>query len=1550
MKRILFLLILFPVFSQTLFAENAKSPVEEIILVFKTHFDIGYTKLASEVVEQYRTTMIDKALDVVDASEVLPEKQKFIWTIPGWPLAKILENQDPKRAERLEQAILQGRFTVHALPFTTHTETLVEEDLVRGLRFSELVAKRFSLPSSTAGKMTDVTSHSWFLPTLLAHAGVKFMHEGTNSGCADPVVPLLYFREGPDGSRVLTMHVNGYGTGIDPPEGWPYRTWLGLAHTGDNQGPPKPQDVEALFQEVGKKYPNVKIRIGKLEDFGNAILEKENLDTIPVVRGDMPDSWIHGPMCDPQGQKLARAVHERLAHQEILQTLVAIHKGRSFDPEQTKRIAGAWEQSLLYGEHTWGAALDWMIHDSQGETLPFGDAWTKFWEAKNFNESQKRAMLSWEEHSDYIRRAASMLPDAKADENVFNPLPWDLKNYSGETIVAGGVGKSQNASPIKTTECDPEKDVVVESPWYRMTVTAKTGQIKSLRDLKNNRELIASESKVSMGFLYQRASAEMCDKFLTDYSIADFNWVLSQVGKQGVPRDVPERRIVPDNVASMQIHTTEGKRTLVIHYQNNTTLPFESLALDITFYDHRPEIRFDFQGKAKRPDAWPEAGYFCFPLNIETPQFRLGRLGGIVDPVTQIIPGSNQHMQWLRTGAAVFGNDGYGVGVCPLDAPLVSLDEPGCWLYSKDFVPQNANLCFNLFNNQWTTNFRLWNEGDISASFVLWTFEKYDNETALVTPSLETLTLNNPTTVSPNVLPEGTKGISLNRKGIYVTAFGPDPDSNDLMLRMWEMVGKGKSNPEVVVRFPEELIVKEAVPCDLLGRPIADAIPVIDHCLKVNVGPYQPVNLKIIKADSRKTLLFLIDEGLGRNEVTTVYGNDYAAMDQSLSRILDGLKPLEEKYRLAFLVYPTWHYSPDGFDGKNPDDAANRVSPNLHHLFDFFSAKKKPLYLEIYSSGIRTSQNGEIGSQVTPHLHYGQGHAVPGISMDMECLAMLKKRYGDTFEGVRFHELIGTHDIGLRDQEAGKLDASHGFMVSFPALQGIFETVRATGLKLVWGDHSWNLCYHPDGSIVSDVHALWDEQLNKAIDIIGAENITLNWSNNGWPLHQYIVNDFFKKNYRGTHFGMSVQSWYWSEVDASTTVVKSDGRQNAWIKWYSYGDNDMPAELVASFTQRAFEAGGELVQYEHPQYFFNYYAFIGNALSRYTGYYDELPDYSVKLRTKRLIQYLLNTDAENFPSTKTTDYYDANVHQFNGYKENSGAKRYFQNTLGVVGVNESRYFDKYNNDLSRWFENSKNRFVNSRFADSVAGIMRANTNYNASDEILLLRTQPNGVTAEFYHYAGGLILKNSEAFLDNPAGHVVSVIPLNLFSEYVTSVEGDPDDYLVLRDNGTTFTPEIYKVQTKGNGRDQTFDLIKADEPALLSQVVPRNIPRDGFIGAVPLRTRNALTGDCLRPKEQRFATVHKNSGKFTITAFTEDGAIEQEIMAPGTVVAAASVDVDGDFKDEIALLIDESGNSKITFYKIDKGIEPMSEQINVGKFKGRLLYSGRICTYFKAY
>ena len=233
--------------------------------------------------------MIDQALEVVDQNRDLPPEQQFVWT--HLRLADAQDSPGLARAIAATQSSASSRRSgtggswSTACRSRTHTELLEAEDLVRGLGYSSRLARRLGLDLPRDGKMTDVPEHTWMMATLLKHAGIDFMMIGCNGASAPLKVPWLYWWQGPDGSRVLTFYSPEYGTQLAPPKDWPYRTWLACLHTGDNHGPPRPDEVKKVLDQAAKQFPGVKVRIGRLSDFGDAILaEKPDL---PVVRGDI---------------------------------------------------------------------------------------------------------------------------------------------------------------------------------------------------------------------------------------------------------------------------------------------------------------------------------------------------------------------------------------------------------------------------------------------------------------------------------------------------------------------------------------------------------------------------------------------------------------------------------------------------------------------------------------------------------------------------------------------------------------------------------------------------------------------------------------------------------------------------------------------------------------------------------------------------------------------------------------------------------------------------------------------------------------------------------------------------------------------------------------------------------------------------------------------------------------------------------------------------------------------------------------------------------------
>lgn len=51
--------------------------VTDIWVVFKTHFDLGFTDLPENVFRRYREEMMDNALSVIEKSQTQPKEKRF---------------------------------------------------------------------------------------------------------------------------------------------------------------------------------------------------------------------------------------------------------------------------------------------------------------------------------------------------------------------------------------------------------------------------------------------------------------------------------------------------------------------------------------------------------------------------------------------------------------------------------------------------------------------------------------------------------------------------------------------------------------------------------------------------------------------------------------------------------------------------------------------------------------------------------------------------------------------------------------------------------------------------------------------------------------------------------------------------------------------------------------------------------------------------------------------------------------------------------------------------------------------------------------------------------------------------------------------------------------------------------------------------------------------------------------------------------------------------------------------------------------------------------
>ena len=857
------------------------SPVKEIIVVFKTHYDIGYTDLVTNILTRYRTQFADKALAVIDQSRSLPPEQQFTWTVPGWPLKEMLwPGQTPERREKLLQAVKEGRLAVHAMPFSLETETLDLEDLVEGMTYSANLTHDLGQPLPRAAKMTDVPEHTWVLPTLLKNAGVNFLHVGCNGGSKPMQVPPLFWWEGPDGSRLLTSYSPEYGTDLLPPKDWPYHTWLAVVMTSDNQGPPTTEQVNKLIQRAAKEMPGVKVKFGKLEDFYDVFTAEQNKN-ISIVRGDMPDTWIHGFESMPAETKAgcsARPLEGAVATLDTELRAAGVDTAPLALP-----LASAYENSLLYSEHTFG------YYGSQPGGFWYGDVWKQ----KLAEGKYTRFLKSFDDKRAYIHATENIVTNALAERMkllaqnvdaggprivVFNPLPWEHGGEVEVRLPAGGCsgvrdlasGKVLDAVTVEGTTLhffaggippggyktfqpvagEATKSIaapgagVIENEFFRLKVDAARGGVVSLVDLKTGRELVSTKDENSFGsYLQERFAKTNVDAFVKAYCR---DWALSPGSDFNKP--IPPALQQPYAALTLTNWTVTVlvsplAKTIIIHSADAAPLA-KSVTLKYILPVGQSYLDLEWTIDDKTPNPLPEGGWLCFPFNLENPKFELARLGSLIDPSRDIIDGGNRDLLCLNSGMTVTGRDGFGVGLCPLDSPLVSLGEPGLWKFSMHDMPRRGRVFINLYNNQWDTNFPLWQDGSWSSRVRLWVVRAGDAEKNIITPSWEA---RSPLVAAYSDGPRGKlpvvkTGLQLSRRGVLVTLFGPDPYSDKILLRVWEQAGQSGS---LTVNLPADFQAAKAVPVNLRGEPAGDAVIIRNGAFRFKLGAFAPASFRL---------------------------------------------------------------------------------------------------------------------------------------------------------------------------------------------------------------------------------------------------------------------------------------------------------------------------------------------------------------------------------------------------------------------------------------------------------------------------------------------------------------------------------------------------------------------------------------------------------------------------------------------------------------------------------------------------------------------------------
>ncbi|MCC5953720.1 MAG: DUF5054 domain-containing protein, partial [Acidimicrobiia bacterium] len=606
-------------------------PPSRVLVVCKTHLDVGFTDLAATVLDDYLGRHLPAALDTADDLRRHDDTVRLTWTVGSWLVTEALERSDRLGRRQIERAIDAGDLAWHAWPFTTHTglldPTLATDALGLSARLDERFGRR-----TTAAKMTDVPGHPRALVPVLADGGVTFLHVGVNPASRPPDVPHLFRwvdRRSGRWLHVAYQH-GGYGGAVRLDR----YTMLVVAHTGDNLGPPAAPEVRHLWARLAAEYPTARIEAATLDDAARVLAARAADDgPLPEVSAEIGDTWIHGAATDPT--KLARA-------RALQRVRAAMRADGRLDADD-----GAGERAtralLLVAEHTWG--LDQKTH------LPDTTTWTSTAvdRARHHDDRWRRFEASWAEQRAYVDAAAEALRHAGLSSAV-------------DQALAATVVERVTLDTVREDLAPHDPSVPLVGRHATVRVDGATGALDML--VTSDGRVLADLDHLLAVVGYQTFDVADYERWWDCYVVAesaDEWWARADQTKPGLESADPPPvagwwPFTVTDVRSGALRADESGQRLVVWLAGHPDAvdrwgcPRE-VVLSYGLPDDRAEVEIDLVWLDKAATRYPEALWWSFsPRGVDPRRWRLDVLGAPLDPAN-VVRAGGRHLHAVGRGA-----------------------------------------------------------------------------------------------------------------------------------------------------------------------------------------------------------------------------------------------------------------------------------------------------------------------------------------------------------------------------------------------------------------------------------------------------------------------------------------------------------------------------------------------------------------------------------------------------------------------------------------------------------------------------------------------------------------------------------------------------------------------------------------------------------------------------------------------------------------------------------------------------------------------------------
>lgn len=831
------------------------------------HVDIGYTAL-QETVEKLQVRNIDVGIDLAKKTQHYPEGARFVWNPEAtWVVNSYLKHATEEKKKKLIEAVRNGWVQIDGGHSNINTSICSEEELMRMFGNMQRIQTVTGVPVNTMVQM-DLPGATWGLVQAAVQNGIKgFISFPNYYDMRRTWEHKPFYWTAPDGkSKLLFLQATPYGIGytikgskyglskiqsfndtcdrlhtatpmkdfIDPfifqeiarqeREHSPYDLMAITWSMADNCL--IDADLPEAVKEWNTKYAYPKLQIAGAKEILHAY-ETKYSNIIPNYKGDFTEYWTDGLGSDARRVALSRKAKEDLVQAEALWAM--LNKKAKAPITQFQQ---GWENLLLAAEHTWGCQVPGTPLAKQVEgrkAANFENAAlistaliAKATEPIMVTESETVAVintLSW------ARKGLVILTpqQSKTGNRVFDDAGKELMAqrlttgelvFQSDNIPALG-SKLYRVAPGNCTVPGQLKadQFSLQNQQFSLTIDKQTGSIKSLVDIKNNRQLVDTSST---------------------YQLNSLNYVPGVWNGKDSSGDI----IQPTN-ASVKV---KEQGPLIVSLLVTSKVPgCNWFTREVRLFNDEPVVEC-INTIDKLPIRKKEAIHYGFAFNVPAGNIHMDIPWGIMTPEKDQLPGANRN--WLAFQRWIdVSNKDYGITWTAIESPVVELGnisgtildgarQADRWM---KHLPATQTIFSWPVNNHWDTNFSPEQEGIITTTCRLQLHGAYDAVMAnrfgmqQHRPLIAVPAKNNPIK---------TPLIALDNSNVFISALKVSDDNQALIVRLRSVSAK-KEN--IKITYPAGL-PKSVFICTPGEKPLQRSNGVIELpqygtvSLRVEVG------------------------------------------------------------------------------------------------------------------------------------------------------------------------------------------------------------------------------------------------------------------------------------------------------------------------------------------------------------------------------------------------------------------------------------------------------------------------------------------------------------------------------------------------------------------------------------------------------------------------------------------------------------------------------------------------------------------------------------------